>query len=60
MAGKKHRIGWPELRRRFCLPGTWRLAVDGVRFKGAASVPIVGTATAATASRPRGPKATTG
>jgi RNA-directed DNA polymerase len=38
---KKHRIGWPELRRRFCLPGTWRLAVDGVRFKGAASVPIV-------------------
>jgi RNA-directed DNA polymerase len=38
---KKHRIGWPELRRRFCLPGTWRLAVDGVRFKGAASVPVV-------------------
>ncbi|TCM33101.1 group II intron reverse transcriptase/maturase [Kribbella sp. VKM Ac-2568] len=37
---KKHRIGWPELRRRFCLPGTWRLAVDGVRFKGAASVPV--------------------
>jgi RNA-directed DNA polymerase len=37
----KHRIGWPELRRRFCLPGTWRLAVDGVRFKGAASVPVV-------------------
>lgn len=38
---KKHRIGWPELRRRFCLPGTWRLAADGVRFRGAASVPIV-------------------
>lgn len=38
---KKHRIGWPELRRRFCLPGTWRLAVDGVRFTGAASVPVV-------------------
>jgi RNA-directed DNA polymerase len=38
---KKHRIGWPELRRRFCLPGTWRLAVDGNRFKGAASVPVV-------------------
>ena len=38
---KKHRIGWPELRRRFCLPGTWRLAVDGKRFKGAASVPVV-------------------
>jgi len=30
----KHKIGWPELRRRFCLPGTWRLAVDGIRFKG--------------------------
>ena len=39
---KKHRrLGWPELRRRFCLPGTWRLTHDGVRFKGAASVPIV-------------------
>ncbi len=39
---KKHRrIGWPELRRRYCLPGSWRLAHDGVRFKGAASVPIV-------------------
>jgi len=38
---KKHRIGWPELRRRFCLPGTWRLVADGVRFTGAASVPVV-------------------
>lgn len=38
---KKHRIGWPELRRRFCLPGTWRLAVDGTRFKGAASVSVI-------------------
>ncbi len=37
---KKHRIGWPELRRRYCLPGTWRLARDGVRFRGAASVPV--------------------
>jgi RNA-directed DNA polymerase len=36
----KHRIGWPELRRRFCLPGTWRLTADGVRFRGAASVPV--------------------
>jgi len=24
-----------------CLPGTWRLAVDGKRFKGAASVAVV-------------------
>ncbi|PID95919.1 MAG: group II intron reverse transcriptase/maturase [Actinomycetales bacterium] len=38
---KKHRIGWPELRRRFCLPGSWRLAVDGNRFRGAASVPVI-------------------
>ena len=38
---KKHRIGWPELRRRFCLPGTWRLAHDGQRFRGAASVTVV-------------------
>lgn len=38
---KKHRIGWPELRRRFCLPGTWRLTADGIRFKGAASVSVV-------------------
>ena len=38
---KKHRIGWPELRARFCLPGTWRLTADGVRFKGAASVPVI-------------------
>ena len=37
---KKHRIGWPELRRRFCLPGTWRLAHDGQRFRGAAIVTI--------------------
>jgi len=37
---KKHRIGWPELRRRFCLPGTWRLACDGQRFRGAATVAV--------------------
>lgn len=37
---KKHRIGWPELRRRFCLPGTWRLVHDGGRFRGAASVTV--------------------
>jgi RNA-directed DNA polymerase len=37
---KKHRIGWPALRRRFCLPGTWRLVPDGRRFRGAASVAV--------------------
>ena len=37
---RKHRIGWPELRRRFCLPGTWRLVHDGERFRGAATVTV--------------------
>lgn len=37
---KKHRIGWPALRRRFCLPGTWRLAHDGQRFRGAATLTV--------------------
>ena len=38
---KKHRkIGWPELRRRYCLPGTWRLAHNGKRFTGAASITV--------------------
>jgi RNA-directed DNA polymerase len=27
-----------KMRRRFCLPGTWIFAVDGVRFKGAGAV----------------------
>ena len=38
---EKHRIGRPELRRRFCLPGTWRLAHDGKRLRGAASVTVM-------------------
>ncbi len=38
---QKHRIGWPERRRRFCLPGTWRLVHDGKRFRGAASVTVI-------------------
>ena len=33
-------IGMPELRRRFCEPGTWRFACNGVRFTGASSVPV--------------------
>jgi RNA-directed DNA polymerase len=35
---RRSRIGMPELRRRFCLPGTWRFAVNGVVFTGASSV----------------------
>jgi RNA-directed DNA polymerase len=33
-------IGMPELRRRFCLPGTWTFAVSGVRYTGASAVPV--------------------
>jgi RNA-directed DNA polymerase len=38
--GRKHRLGMRELRRRFCLPGTWRLACNGIRLTGASSVPV--------------------
>jgi RNA-directed DNA polymerase len=37
---KHSRLSWQELRRRFCLPGTWRLACDGVVFTGAFSVKV--------------------
>jgi RNA-directed DNA polymerase len=37
---RRSRIGMPEIRRRFCLPGTWKLTVNGVRFTGAAAVPV--------------------
>jgi RNA-directed DNA polymerase len=33
-------LSMPELRRRFCVPGTWKFAHNGVVFKGAASVKI--------------------
>lgn len=36
---KHNRLGWPELRRRFCVRG-WRFAADGVVFTGASSVPV--------------------
>jgi RNA-directed DNA polymerase len=29
-----------EMKRRFCLPGTWRFAWNGIRFAGAASVAV--------------------
>ncbi len=34
------RLGMPELKRRFCLPGTWIFARDGTRFTGASAVPV--------------------
>jgi len=33
-------LGMPELRRRFCAPGTWIFAVNGVRLTGASAVPV--------------------
>jgi RNA-directed DNA polymerase len=37
---RRSRIGMPELRRRFCVPGTWRPAYNGTIFTGASSVAI--------------------
>jgi RNA-directed DNA polymerase len=36
----KSGLGMPELRKRFCVPGTWRFASEGVRFTGASAVPV--------------------
>jgi RNA-directed DNA polymerase len=33
-------LSMAELRRRFCERGSWRFAVNGVRFTGASSVPV--------------------
>ena len=33
-------LGMPELRRRFCAPGTWTFAVSRTRFTGASAVPV--------------------
>ncbi|GAA2421381.1 hypothetical protein GCM10010404_94050 [Nonomuraea africana] len=38
---RKHsRLSRQEMRRRFCLPGTWKIAHDGIEFTGAASVAV--------------------
>jgi RNA-directed DNA polymerase len=37
---RRSRIGMPELRRRFCVPGTWKFAYNGVVFTGASSVAV--------------------
>jgi len=34
------RIGMLAARRRFCLPGTWQFASNGVVFTGASAVPV--------------------
>jgi RNA-directed DNA polymerase len=33
-------LGMPALRRRFCAPGTWIFAADGIRLTGASAVPV--------------------
>ncbi|MFD8555708.1 group II intron maturase-specific domain-containing protein [Streptosporangium canum] len=39
---RKHsRLSRQEMRRRFCLPGTWKIAYDGRELTGAASVKVV-------------------
>jgi len=38
---RKHsRLSRQEMRRRFCRPGTWKIAHDGIEFTGAASVAV--------------------
>ena len=38
---RKHsRLSWQQLRRRFCVPGSWRIACNGVVFTGASSVAV--------------------
>jgi RNA-directed DNA polymerase len=37
---KYSRISWKQLRRRFCLPGSWKIAHGGAVFTGASSVPV--------------------
>jgi RNA-directed DNA polymerase len=37
---KHSRLTWKQVRRRFCLPGTWRIAHSGVVFTGASNVRV--------------------
>jgi RNA-directed DNA polymerase len=38
---RKHsRISWKQLRRRFCLPGSWTIASKGRMLTGASSVAV--------------------
>ncbi|MET8054991.1 group II intron reverse transcriptase/maturase [Streptosporangium sp. NPDC005286] len=39
---RKHsRLSRQEMRRRFCLPGTWKITYNGREFTGAASVKVI-------------------
>lgn len=37
---RKHKICRKQLRHRFCIPGSWRIAHNGVVFTGASSVAV--------------------
>jgi hypothetical protein len=47
-------LGMPALRRRFCAPGTWQFAANGIRFTGASAVPVTRYRYAAALYRPQG------
>jgi RNA-directed DNA polymerase len=40
LARKHSRLSWQQMRRRFCQPGTWKIAYDGLAFTGASSVAV--------------------
>jgi len=39
-AGKSGPLGMKDFRRRFCEPGTWKIACNGARLTGASSVQV--------------------
>jgi hypothetical protein len=51
---KYSRLSWQQLRRRFCLPGSWTLAHDGTKVTGASSVKVVRYRYRGSRSRPHG------
>ena len=40
LARKHSRLSRQQMRRRFCQPGTWKIAHDGIAFTGASSVVV--------------------
>jgi hypothetical protein len=40
LARKHSRLSRQQMHRRFCQPGTWKIAHDGIAFTGASSVVV--------------------
>jgi RNA-directed DNA polymerase len=40
LARKHSRLSRQQMRRRFCQPGSWKIAHDGIAFTGASSVAV--------------------